>query len=98
MADIVKTPSVDRVQITLDMPIEMDGAEVSVLHMRRGKVRDQISAQRQANNDQVMTEVCMFAILCDVAPSHLEDMDLADYEKLRETFAGFRAGLSPKKS
>ncbi|MFA5632666.1 MAG: phage tail assembly protein [Porticoccaceae bacterium] len=98
MADTVKPQTPDRIKITLDRPVDMDGAQVSVLHMRRGKVRDQIAAQRQANNDPAMTEVCMFALLCEIAPSNLEDMDLADYEKLRETFAGFRTGLSPKKS
>ncbi|KXA71053.1 phage tail assembly protein [Bordetella hinzii] len=85
-----------RVEIKLDFPVEMDGVQVGVLRMRRAKVRDQLTAQRQANNDPAKTEVFLFALLCEIAPASLDDMDICDYEKLRETYAGFRAGLSPK--
>lgn len=83
-----------RVEITLDFPVEMEGVQVGVVRMRRPKVRDQLNAQRQANNDPARTEVFLFALLCDIAPTSLEEMDIADYEKLRDTYAGFRAGLS----
>lgn len=85
------------VDIKLDYPVTMEGAEVSVLRMRRPKVRDQLMAQKQAKNDPAQTEILLFSFLCEVAPDSMEELDISDYEKLRETFAGFRAGLSKKK-
>lgn len=81
-------------EIKLDFPVDMDGVKVGVLKMRRAKVRDQMSAQRQAANDPVKTEVFLFGMLCDVAPAHLEELDISDYEKLRQVYAVFRTGLS----
>lgn len=85
-------------EITLDFPVEMEGVEVSVLRMRRPKVRDQLTAQKQAGNDPARTEILLFSFLCEIAPDSMEELDIADYEKLREAYAVFRAGLSPKGS
>lgn len=98
MKQAVPVLGASRVEITLDFPVDMEGVQVSVVRMRRPKVRDQLNAQRQANNDPARTEVFLFALLCDIAPTSLEEMDIADYEKLRDTYAGFRAGLSPTKA
>lgn len=82
------------VEIKLDFPVDMDGATVGVLTMRRPKVRDQLMAQKQAGNDPAKTEILLFSFLCEVAPSSMEELDIADYEKLREAYSVFRAGLS----
>lgn len=82
------------VEIKLDFPVDMDGATVGVLTMRRPKVRDQLMAQKQAGNDPAKTEILLFSFLCEVSPSNMEELDIADYDKLREAYSVFRAGLS----
>jgi len=80
--------STGTVDITLSYPVKMAGAEVSVITMRRPKVRDMIVVSKSAATD-VEREVRMFANLCQVEPSAIEDMDMADYLKLQEAYSGF---------
>ena len=75
-------------EIKLQYPITVDGEEVAVLTMRRPKVKDQLAADKTTGTD-AEKEIRMFANLCDIAPSALDELDLADYVKLQEVFTGF---------
>jgi hypothetical protein len=77
--------------VTLKYPVKADGTELRVLQMRRPKVRDQLHAEKQgtATATSAEREIRLFANLCEVAPETLEDLDLADYRQLQETFQGF---------
>ena len=57
-------------KIPLQYPVEMDGAKLEELAMRRPIVRDLRAAQRAAGADALPsdTEVALFANLCEVAP------------------------------
>ncbi|WP_269497206.1 phage tail assembly protein [Castellaniella sp. S9] len=78
----------ERTPVSLKYPIEIDGATVSVLHLRRAKVRDRLTAQKMANSD-AEREIALIAMLADVAPSDIENLDMADYSALQEALTGF---------
>lgn len=81
----------DKTKIKLTHPFEVDGQRHEELCMRRAKVRDQQAAYRAGSTD-AEREVRLFANLCEVAPEVIEEVDLADYQKLQETFEGFVSG------
>ena len=75
-------------QIELSHPIQIDGTEVRVLHLRRPKVRDQILTKKQGGSEVEM-EVRLFANLCEVSPATIEELDMEDYTKLQDAYTGF---------
>lgn len=82
----------DRVSIALDYEIESDGVKLSRLDLRRPKVRDLLSANKAGAGDEVVREIRLFANLCELPPSAIESLDMADYGKLQEAYAGFTSG------
>ena len=74
--------------IKLQYPIKVDGADVTALNMRRPKVADMLLADKLSGSDGDK-EVRMFANLCEVTPETIEQLDLADYTKLQETYRAF---------
>jgi len=65
-----------------------DGTELRVLNLRRPKVRDVILAAKLGGSDEEK-EVRMFANLCEVTPETIEDLDIADYKELQESYKAF---------
>ena len=84
----------EKTAIELKYPITIDGTETSVLHMRRPKVRDQLLVDKSgiAGKSQSEREVLLFANLCEIAPGDIEELYMADYKKLQETFGAFLEG------
>lgn len=82
----------DRQTIALDYPIEADGVRLERLTIRRPKVRDLLTANKSGGGDDVQREIRLFANLCEVAPETIEGLDMADYGKLQEAYAGFTLG------
>ena len=75
-------------EITLKWAIKIDGADLRTLIMRRPKVRDQLAVEAEG----VITpegEMRLFANLCEVTPETIQELDLADYATLQETYTGF---------
>ena len=81
------------VLIELRYPINADGATLTQITMRRPKVRDQLTAQKQPGTD-VEQELTLFANLCEQSTATLLDLDMADYRTLQDTYQGF-LGLTP---
>lgn len=75
-------------QIELKHPVEIDGAKVTKLDMRRPKVKDQLAADKGAGGNAAK-EVRLFANLCEVAPATIEELYLSDYQQLQETYTAF---------
>jgi len=78
----------ERTTVALKYPVEIDGVQVSALHLRRPKVRDQLLAQKQGGSD-AERELTLIANLADVAPQALHELDSQDYAALQRTLTGF---------
>ena len=74
--------------ITLDHSISVNGTTVNSLSLRRPTVRDMLSVEQAAQSD-AEKEIALFANLCEVPPSDLHALDLADYAKLQVAYQDF---------
>jgi len=77
-----------RETVALKYPIEVDGVSVSVLHLRRPKVRDRLAADKLGKTD-AEKEIALIALLAEVTPETLHELDMADYTAVQQAFAGF---------
>ncbi|KGS54199.1 phage tail assembly protein [Burkholderia pseudomallei] len=80
----------DTITIKLEYPITLDGVLRDTLTMRRPKVRDVRGATKRAQDDDELREITLFAMLADVAPDELEQMDMADYVAMQRAYDSFR--------
>lgn len=72
-------------------PIELKYPEhggMTALVMRRPKVRDMLASEKAKGGD-ADKEITLFANLCEVAPSAIEALDMADYQQLQQAYQGF---------
>ena len=76
------------VTIKLKFPVNSDGAAIKELKMRRAKVRDMLAVEDFSGSDAAK-ECQLFANLCEVTPSVIEEMDLADYQEIQKAYQGF---------
>ena len=74
--------------IQLDYPVESEGRTLSEITLRRPKVSDMLNASK-GRGDEAEKEIRMFANLAEVAPSAIESLDLADYQKLQQAYQDF---------
>lgn len=73
--------------ITLKFPITIDGAEVTVLRMRRPKVKDMLATDKIKGLAE--RDIATFANLCELSPADIEELDMADMQQLQEAFNDF---------
>lgn len=76
------------VTVALQYPVEIDGVKTSALTLRRPKVRDQLTVDKMGAST-AEKEVAMIAMLAEVAPNSLHELDSADYAALQKALAGF---------
>ena len=74
--------------IELQHPINIDGVQVKTLRLRRPKVRDMLTVETAIGHD-AEKEIQLFAHLCEVNPSDLHELDMADYAKLQKAYQSF---------
>ncbi|WP_045856255.1 phage tail assembly protein [Teredinibacter purpureus] len=74
--------------IDLNFPINIDGRDVNTLEMRRPRVGDRLAVEKMSGDD-ADKEIRFIANLCEVAPSDIEKLDMADYLKIQDTLASF---------
>lgn len=77
-----------KVKVELTHAIEIDGVKVSVIQLRRPKVRDMLSVEKSTDND-AEKEINLFANLCELTPDNLLDLDMSDYTKLQKVYQDF---------
>lgn len=75
-------------KIELREPVEVCGAKVSALTLRRPKVRDVLAVAKATTSTQEQ-EVRLVALLCDVEPAAIEALDWEDYRKIQAAASGF---------
>lgn len=76
------------ITIELSYPIDVAGAKVKALRMRRPTVNDMLVSDATKGSDAAK-ELAMFSALTEQTPEDLRKLDLADYRKVQETFKGF---------
>lgn len=77
-----------KAKIELTHSIEIDGAKVGVIQLRRPKVRDMLSVEKSVDND-AEKEIQLFANLSELSPDNLLELDMADYAKLQKAYQDF---------
>lgn len=77
-----------KVKIELTHSIEIDGAKVGAIQLRRPKVRDMLSVEKSVDND-AEKEIQLFANLSELSPDNLLELDMADYAKLQKAYQDF---------
>ena len=80
--------SAPSVRIPLQYPLTIDGMQFDSLTLRRPLVRDRLIAEK-ASGSEAEKEIRFVANLCDMAPQHIELLDLSDYTKIQECLSNF---------
>lgn len=76
------------VDITLRRAYEFNGVKTSALRMREPTVRDQLATSEMQGSD-ARKEITTFANLCDVKPSDIESLAMADYQRIQLAYGSF---------
>lgn len=76
------------VDVTLSRPVTIAGAKLSVLRMREPLVRDQKTISKM-EGDNADKESALFANLCDLVPSDMDEMPMKDYARLQDAYSSF---------
>lgn len=88
---------VETKEIALGYPVTIEGKEYKSLTMRRPKVRDQLIADKQ-NQDDFDKEVHLLSLLTEVEKEVIQELDLNDFEEVQQTLVGFRKKSSEKET
>jgi len=76
-------------KIELKYPIELNGENTTNLTMRRSKVKDRLLVAKMKTASDEEKEIRLFANLCEVEPTVIEDLDESDYANLQKTYLSF---------
>ncbi len=74
-------------KIELTYPLKIAGAEVSVLNLRRPKVRDLEQMDKQSGD--IAKTVTLIANLAEITPEQVRELDAEDFAVVSEMVAGF---------
>lgn len=75
-------------QVELTYPVNIDGKDYKTLDIRRPKVRDNMIADKQNQND-ADKEIHLMALLASVERQVIEELDMIDFSKLQQVILGF---------
>jgi len=81
--------------ITLTEKITVDNKDIQKITLRRPKVRDRLAVERMGQSD-AEKEVALIANLADLPKETIEELDLADYNKIQEVLQDFLLASAPK--
>ena len=81
--------------ITLTEKITVDNKDIQEITLRRPKVRDRLAVERMGQSD-AEKEVALIANLADLPKEAIEELDLADYNKIQEVLQDFLLASAPK--
>lgn len=74
--------------IKLFVPVTISGSTYETINIRRPKVRDRLAVERIKKTD-AEKEIALIANLTEVTVEVIEELDLADYNKVQEALQGF---------
>ena len=75
--------------IELKYPVESAGQNIDNLTMRRSKVKDRLIVAKMKSASDEEKEIRLFANLCEVQPSIIEELDESDYATLQKAYMDF---------
>jgi hypothetical protein len=75
--------------IELKYPIDSSGESINNLTMRRSKVKDRLIVAKMKTASDEEKEIRLFANLCEVSPSIIEELDESDYAILQRAYMDF---------
>lgn len=77
--------------VKLQYPIEINGAKVEEIEVRRPKVGDLKFINQGSNSSQIDEDIKLLSRLCNPTITHLdfEKLDVVDYQALGETLKSF---------
>lgn len=81
--------------INLTEKITVDNKDIQEITLRRPKVRDRLAVERMGQSD-AEKEVALIANLADLPKETIEELDLADYNKIQEVLQDFLLASAPK--
>jgi len=81
--------------ITLTEKITVDNKDIQEITLRRPKVRDRLAVERMGQSD-AEKEVALIANLADLPKETIEELDLADYNKIQEVLQDFLLASASK--
>ena len=81
--------------IALTEKITVDNKDIQEITLRRPKVRDRLAVERMGQSD-AEKEVALIANLADLPKETIEELDLADYNKIQEVLQDFLLASVPK--
>lgn len=76
------------VDITLRRAYSFNGVSTSTLRMREPTVRDQLATSEMQGSDAAK-EIATFANLCDVTPDDIQNLAMADYQRIQLAYGSF---------
>ena len=82
-------PQAAKETVTLEFPVMFKNTEITALSFRRPKVKDQMIADKQ-NKADADKEIHLMALLGEVEPELIQELDMADYEQVQQVLVGFR--------
>lgn len=77
------------VTLKLQEPIEVGGTTIAEVTIRRPKVKDLRALDQDAEGTEMEKGIAMAALLTDLTPDAIEEMDAFDFAALSEKIAGF---------
>ena len=81
--------------IPLTEKITVDNKAIQEMTLRRPKVRDRLAVERMGQSD-AEKEVALIANLSDLPKEAVEELDLADYNKIQVVLQDFLLASTPK--
>jgi hypothetical protein len=78
----------EKISVKLDHPITLPDRELTEVTLRRIKVKDNLSARKQASDD-AEREIVLLGKLSGLNQEDIGELDMSDYSKLQEALLGF---------
>jgi len=78
----------DKTKIELTHPIDISGAKVGVLHLRRPKARD-LEAMELAGGGNVARTVVLISAVAEISVEQVRELDGADFNRISDVVSGF---------
>ena len=76
-------------KVHLKFPVELDGAKIKTVTIRRSKVKDHRKARLTAGDNPAEYELHLFASLTGLPLDFFDELDFIDYTAIQEAFNDF---------